>query len=233
VVVGSLTAIGYLTYDSSIFSVKRIEVRGSRQLSRDQVLKLAGISLGDNIFRLEMESAQAKLTTSPWVRSATVERQFPAIVRIKLNERASVASLSSPRAQYLIDKTGFVLARRGPLADSGLPLITDVDAGTVEVGERVKNAVLADALKAFLSLSPQLQRTVDTIQAPAGDKLVFITREGLEIDYGKAEDMEAKNEVINRVLKEESGKIIVIDVRVVTNPTTKPEVRKLGGVPAD
>lgn len=232
IILASLVAIAYLTYDSSIFSVKRIEVRGTDQLSKSQVVDMSGVSLGDNIFRLELEAAHASLVANPWIRSAKLERQFPAIVRIRIRERAPVVALSSPEAIHLLDRTGFVLARRAPLTDTGLPVITDID-GRVEVGRRFRNKVLSDVLKAFLSLSEDLRGTIDTIQAPAADKLVFITREGLEIDYGKAEDIEAKNEVINRVLKEESGKIIVIDVRVVTNPTTKPEVRKLGGVPAD
>lgn len=233
VILVCLVGVGIFAYDSSIFSVKRIDVSGASQLSNDKVSQLAGITLGDNIFRVDCERASARLLRDAWIRSAGVSRVYPAIVKINVVERKPVVGLFRPQAMYLLDAKGFVLARRGPLTDAGLPVIRDIDVGPIKVGTRINSPVLADCLKALMSFSKSLRSQIDTIQAPAVDKLVFITKEGLEIDYGKAEDIEAKNEVINKVLKEESGKIIVIDVRVVTNPTTRPEVRKLGGVPAN
>lgn len=233
VVLGAFVAAALLVYNSSLFSVRRIEVSGNHQLTQSEIVRSSQLQLGENIFRVDLDAATARLSKDAWLQSASLSRKLPGIIRISVRERSAVASLYRTEAQYLLDSGGFVLARRGPLADTGWPTLRDIDVGKVVVGTRLTSPVLGDALKALLSLSPDLRKTVDIVYAPAADKLVFITDEGLEIDYGKAEDMQAKNEVIHKVLKEESGRIIVIDVRVVTNPATKPVVRKLGGVPAN
>lgn len=232
---GCVAAAAFIVYNSKLFSVRRIEVGGNKALTQTEVIKASGLKLGENIFKVDLEAAKRRLVKSPWLRSAAISKQLPAIVRVQVRERVPVATVSRPQASFVIDNTAFVLDKRGPLADTGLPIIRDVDVGgtKIQIGTRIKSAVLADALKALLSLSPNLRGQVDTVSAPAADKLVFFTKEGLEIDYGSAADMEAKNAVINRVLKEESGKVVTIDVRVVTNPTSRPKVQKLGGAPAD
>jgi cell division protein FtsQ len=233
IVIGCLGAAAYIIYNSRLFSVRRIEVTGNQELTKTRVIELSGIGLGDNIFQVDLDAAKRRLTKNPWLDGATLSRQIPAIIRIRVRERAAAVALYRPEATYVLDKTGFVLEKEKPLAETGLPTIRDAEVKNVKVGTRLREPVLLDALKALLSLSENIRASVDTISAPEADKLVFFTNEGLEIDYGGAQDMEAKNEVINRVLKEESGKVVTIDVRVVTNPTSKPRVQKLGGAPAD
>lgn len=234
VIAACLTAAGYIIYNSSLFVVRRIEVAGNDELTQSEVIEASNLSLGENIFKVDLDAARTRLAKNAWFRSVSVTRKLPAILHINIRERVAVAGLFTQQATYLIDSTGFVLAKRDPLADTGLPTIRDIEVRRkIEVGRKVESKVLADALRSLTSLSWKLRKTVDTVSAPAADKLVFYTSEGLEIDYGGAEDMQAKNEVINRVLKEESGKVVTIDVRVVTNPTSKPRIQRLGGAPAN
>lgn len=227
--VAGLVAGAWAVYNSSLFSVRRVEVSGNTQLLQSQVVKQSGIQLGGNIFKVDLTAAKKRLVANPWLEAATLSRQLPAIIRIRVRERAAAVALSRPRATYVLDKTGFVLSKEGALADTGLPAVRDLDAGEIKVGTRLKSPLLADALRVLASFSPSLRAKIDTISAPAADKLVFITKEGLEIDYGRAEEMETKNALIARFLKQESGKIIMIDVRTPSNPS----LRKLGGVPVD
>lgn len=233
IILGCVVAAAFIVYNSNLFSVKRIEVIGNRELTKTEVIKVSGVRLGDRIFQVDLQAAKRRLIANPWLKSARLTRQIPAIIRIKVEERNAVAVLYRSQATYVLDGTGFVLKKDKPLADTGLPTIRDVDAKNVEVGTRIKDSTLAGALKVLLSMSPKMRNSVDTVSAPAADKLVFFTDQGLEIDYGSPQDMQAKNEVIDRVLKEESGKVVTIDVRVVTNPTSKPRVQKLGGAPAN
>jgi cell division protein FtsQ len=131
VLVAAVGAGGYFGYQwlmtSDRFAVKEIEVRGTERTNREQVLELASISRGDNIFRLGRDDIERALEHHPWIRRASVTRQLPRrlIIDIEENQPAAVVELDG---LYLADATGAVFKRaevdKGET--SGLPVITGI-----------------------------------------------------------------------------------------------------------
>jgi cell division protein FtsQ len=73
-------------------------------------LTSAGITLGVNIFAIDLASARQKLLENPWVESAEIVRRLPGSIFIRIQERKPRA-LVNLDVLYLVDDMGRVFKR--------------------------------------------------------------------------------------------------------------------------
>ena len=110
---------------SPIFHVGQIDIIGNYEISRQEILSVAELSVGVNIFSFSARRTTQLVENLPYVYEASIIRQLPDRVAIYLRERAPVASITiAAAATYLlIDAHGVVLSAhyQPPL---GLPQIT-------------------------------------------------------------------------------------------------------------
>jgi cell division protein FtsQ len=88
------------------FAVEHIEVKGNQRLSETQVVRLAGVETGQNVFALDTSRAQQRLLAEPWVERARVSRELPATLRIELTERVAVAVALVEGDLFLVTSDG-------------------------------------------------------------------------------------------------------------------------------
>lgn len=108
---------------SPTFAVKKVEVTGLHRASEAELLRLGGLALGQNLFRVDPSAASRAMRTQEWVRSVEVSRRLPdrIWVRVVEHEPAALAVLGD---LYLVDREGvpFKKAEAGDGVD--LPLVT-------------------------------------------------------------------------------------------------------------
>lgn len=68
------------------FHVNRIEVSGNQRMTADQVVAAAGLQHPGSVFQVDPGQLQRRLTSSTWVRAASVSAQLPDLVRIHVDE---------------------------------------------------------------------------------------------------------------------------------------------------
>ncbi len=105
------------------FTLTEIAVRGNRRLSRDEVLRLAGVESGSSIWDASPDMIRANILHSPWVRDAEVHREFPKGLAIVISERRPAAIVQLEELQY-VDTRGQVLGLVGADDSRDFPLIT-------------------------------------------------------------------------------------------------------------
>jgi POTRA domain, FtsQ-type len=112
-----------------LIGARHVRVVGAHVGSVADVLRAAGIDVGEPMFDIEPGRAVGRLLQLPWVASATVTRVWPATVRVTVSRRHAVAqiptgsSLSGPVVE--VDITGRLIARSAT-ARKGLPLLLGV-----------------------------------------------------------------------------------------------------------
>ena len=95
-------------YNSKYFPVKQIAIQGKLKYASNKELQtVAREHIRGNMFRADIDSAQAAFQELPWIDSAMVRRRFPETVEIILTERVPVAHW---RAGGLVDSKGNVFA---------------------------------------------------------------------------------------------------------------------------
>jgi len=109
VAVGALYRYGEHSWRFRIESSDDIELAGSENVTRAQVMEVMGGDIGRNIFFIPLNQRQSQLEQIPWVESASVMRFVPNRLRIEIHERTPVAFARVGSQIMLADATGALM----------------------------------------------------------------------------------------------------------------------------
>jgi cell division protein FtsQ len=148
---GAFAAVGGQSWlrKTEHFAISRITVTGNARATRAALLERARLSVGQNLFAIDLERARQSLAAHPWVASAEVCRRLPNALEITVVERQSAAVLALGEL-YLVDSEGEPFKRLQAEDGVDLPLVTGLDREAFEGKnargkERVQLALLAIA----------------------------------------------------------------------------------------
>jgi cell division protein FtsQ len=122
----SLTLYRYTTqsWRFRIDSGDDIEISGSSNVSRAQVMEVMGGDLDRNIFFVSLADSKKQLEEIPWVQTAVVMRFLPKEIRVVVHERTPVAFVAINSHIALIDRNGVVMDYQpGQQANYSFPVI--------------------------------------------------------------------------------------------------------------
>jgi cell division protein FtsQ len=112
------------------FRITSIAMSGERQLSREEVLAIAGITERTSLLFFDAADARARLKANPWIADATVLKLYPGRLNIAVTERDAFAL-------WQLDGKITVISSDGAVVDSSvhphfarLPLVVGVGAAT-------------------------------------------------------------------------------------------------------
>lgn len=121
----------YVALTNSMFSVSQYEFKGNKYLSESDLMKLMGVTGGENIFKLSSAELAGCLQGSPWVRGVRVRKEFPHKMIFQIEESAPQAILEDNQGgAYLVDEMGRALQKLQGQPAEFLPVIAgdkDVD----------------------------------------------------------------------------------------------------------
>lgn len=225
---GGLAAIAMLAWAvlfSPLLRVRGLVLLGAQRTSSAQVWKASGLSRSDNLLRIDTGAVERAVEGLPWVAAASVDRILPGTVRVRVRERRPVAVLRLAGTAVTLDGAGAVLANG--TAAAGLPSI-EAPAQQATPGEVVRSPQVRAALAVLVSLPARLRTRLATVAAPSSEQVVLRLDDGLEVRYGAAEDLAAKNEVLGALLarlESEGVSPVYVDVSVPTRPAVGPAAR--------
>jgi len=79
---------------SNDFSIRQINIKGNNHLNNEEICKIAGINVNDNIFNINISILRAKLENNLWIKKAKVKRILPDTVEIDINEEIPCAKIN-------------------------------------------------------------------------------------------------------------------------------------------
>ena len=86
-----------------------IEIRGTQNVTRAQVLEVMGADIGRNVFFVPLSDRKKQLEDIAWVESASVMRLLPDRLRVEIKERTPLAFVQIGSRVALIDASGVVM----------------------------------------------------------------------------------------------------------------------------
>ncbi|HUN87770.1 MAG TPA: FtsQ-type POTRA domain-containing protein [Terriglobales bacterium] len=127
-----------------------LEIAGTENVTRHQVMEVMGGDIGKNIFFVSLEDQKRKLEEIPWVESADVMRLMPNKLRVTIQERTPVAFVQVGPKIALIDAHGVVMDMPANGAKRySFPVI-------VGMGESEPLSTRAPRMKTFMELTRDL-----------------------------------------------------------------------------
>jgi cell division protein FtsQ len=206
-------------YSSPLFTIRTVEVVGATHVSADAIRTLARVPADATLIRFPADAVVERVSTNPWVASASVSRVFPSGMRIRVVERVPVAIVDEGSSMWLMDASGSAIASASADASGTLPVIGDVPGLDLKAGRRTTSEPLLNAIRVLTGISSTLRATVRAVSAPTIDGTALTTADHVEIVIGEAVDLLTKDALARRILSEQQGKVVSIDVRITDRPT--------------
>jgi cell division protein FtsQ len=143
-----------------------IEITGTDNVTKAQIMEVMGADLGRNIFFIPLAQQKAQLEQIPWVEAASVMRFVPHRLKVEIQERTPVAFARVGPRIFLIDAGGTLmelppkrkfsfpvilgmnpgepLSTRAPRMKAYDELVRDLDAGGARYSQDLSEVDLSD-----------------------------------------------------------------------------------------
>jgi cell division protein FtsQ len=183
------------------FSVREIKVSSGDRIGGSEIVAMAGLSHGMNLWRVDTQRIEREIRRHPWVKRVQVRREFPHRVVIQVEERNAKGILFLGKFYY-IDEDGDVFepVKDGEKVD--LPLLSGLDRrelGYYSTPEKIQTALRLSNEMAQRSLP------VSELQFAKGGLVVYLASYPLVLHMGWG-DWERKLANLDRILTEWKGK---------------------------
>ncbi len=181
----ALYEYGERSWRFRVESSDNIEVTGTQNVTKAQIMEVMGGDIGRNIFFIPLTLQKAQLETIPWVESASVMRFVPNRLKVEIHERTPVAFARVGPRIALIDAGGSLmelppkhkysfpvilgmnpgepLSTRAPRMKVYTDLVRDLDSGGARYSQDLSEVNLID-----------LEDVKVRVNDPAGDVLVHL-----------------------------------------------------------
>lgn len=232
--------IGWIAlYNSNVFAIENVSVKGVEHLTTAEMEELAGVPEGTTLLRVDTSSIASRLLLDAWVQDVSIHRIFPNTLEIAVTERTIAAVVDVPTQdakstqEWAIASDGMWLM---PIPDqdseagkktspqvyedaAAVLHITDVPYGVgPSVGAYCGDANVNNALAIVDGMTTDLADQVTTVKATETESTTLILDNGIEIVFGAAEDIRDKERVCLEVM-EQHPDVVYINVRTVDSPT--------------
>ena len=227
-------------YNSPVFSIENVTVNGVEHLTSDEMAQLANVPADTTLLRVDTDAIAGRVLMNSWVQDVQVNRMFPSTLEINVTERPVAAIVEIPVSQGSAVKQWAIAEDHTwlmPIPDAGSDAakttsakiyedvethlhIVDVPYGTkAEIGQVCSDGNVGNALEILDGMTTDLKDRIVKISAPGQAETTLVLDNGVEIAFGKAEDIRDKERVIQKILDENKDGVAYINVRMVENPT--------------
>ncbi len=198
-------------------------------ITRDQVLKIAGLEKGRNIFSYDLDDARAilkkKLSSAA---SVEVRRYLPNRIEVNIAERKPVAWLAARMPEdpakcehtHLLDASGVVFQpHAGQKRYEKLPVIGGVEMEDIEPGKEAQKAELRTALALLCRVQEMDTFKIVSIDASKGYCLVVTDQRHAKLTFGldNIEEQLQRHEIVQREAAQLGQEIQTVNLMLARN----------------
>ena len=135
------------------FKVDKIKIEGAGRVSEKEIIEIAGIQKGENIFSINISWIDEKLDANPWIVDAEVTREMPSTVLICVREHEPAAIVDLGR-KFLLNTKGEIFKEWEPADPLNLPIISGLDYSDIHIAGETRSRYF-DAVMEVLRLGEQ------------------------------------------------------------------------------
>jgi cell division protein FtsQ len=105
--------MGYRTVTaSSFFDMKKIEVRGTNRISREEIERIVRVEMAkSSVWNANVDEIRTEIEKHPFVKSVAVSRILPDGVRVNVTERTARAVVRLSSGDFWVDDDALILGK--------------------------------------------------------------------------------------------------------------------------
>ena len=194
------------------FRITEIALAGEHQVSREDILALAGVTGRSSLLFLDAGQTRIRLLTNPWIAEAAVLKLYPGRLRIAITERKAFALWQKEGRLYLIAADGTVLETYVPPRFAALPLV---------VGDGAEHGAkdFLHLLKAY----PEIEKSVAAAVLVAERRWNLHLKSGVEVLLPERAPAQALATLVDLAQSKKllSRDIVTVDLRLADRVTVR------------
>ncbi|MDE2483892.1 MAG: FtsQ-type POTRA domain-containing protein [candidate division NC10 bacterium] len=186
------------------FRISDLIVEGNQRVPTATIIESLGLAPDASILEVDLPTLAAQVVRNPWIKTARVSRRLPAILQVRVSERAPHAVVVAHHA-YLVSEDGLILQEASPAEMSDLPLLRlDADR-LLGTGERIDPARIEQGARLWQrfrqgALGPDVQ--AKEIQLKGDGSCTVLLGPGLPYLYfGEEDGVQRQLDRLARVLE--------------------------------
>ena len=204
-----ISGISAYLLTSPSFAIQEIRIKGNNKVSRQEILKLAEIQTGDNLFSKIGIIMKVKLKQNGYIEDAEITKTYPNIIEINVTERKQQFQVQIGEEEYIyINEQGYILKQSKTKLE--VPTIIGLDL-TRENAKTLNRLSEKDLGK----MENILQIRQEFINLGIADKItkyevngeyrISLEGDGITINLGDATNLKNRMYYVNAILKQEAG----------------------------
>lgn len=209
-----------LAFNLKTFEIKEIFVKNNVKVTKDDIINLSGINIGDNIFYVSFYKAKKNILSNPYIKTVKLKRKLPNSIEISVTERLEAVYFQKG-SYYILDDTGIFLRKSSEVPNllkiQGIENIVSYDKNSISFKDkRYKDAIEKITILNSSNSSKYLFKAVD-IGSLINIKLYI---NNMEIRLGNDDDLLNKINVAINIMDKDGISIEkgYIDVSFSGNP---------------
>ena len=201
--IASFAVMAVLFLLSPLFSVKNIEVTEMERYTKDEILSMAGIKEGMNIFAFSAIKKEMDLEENTYFESVDISRQFPDGLKIDIKERLVRGYVPYMGSYLYIDEFGRVLEISSGFTKQ-LPVVRGLSFDSFTIGEKIDadNTEAFDVMVIIAQMMTKYEVLGDVVEIDVSDTKKITAYVGnIVINLGDISDCDRKIRTMGQIIE--------------------------------
>lgn len=199
-----------LALTAPIFNITKIEINGNEKVSKDTIIALSGIKMGENIFRFNNNMIQ-NVKQNTYIEKVEIQRKMPGTVVIYVKERKIKYQINLINSYVYLDKNGYLLENSSERKN--VPVIVGFSIKEDEMlnEKRLKDNDLEKLANAAKIIEAAKAINIDNLitEVNVEDKnntILYLESKSKKINVGDTTNLTNKMLYVQKILENEEGK---------------------------
>lgn len=205
-----VSIIVVLSLTAPIFNITKIEINGNQKVSKDTIIALSGIKMGENIFRFNNNMIQ-NVKQNTYIEKVEIQRKMPGTVVISVKERKIKYQINLINSYVYLDKNGYLLENSAERKN--VPVIVGFSIKEDEMlnEKRLKDNDLEKLANVAKIIEAAKAINIDNLitEVNVEDKnntILYLESKSKKINVGDTTNLTNKMLYVQKILENEEGK---------------------------
>lgn len=197
----SLALLAVFVY-APLFSVRHIQVIGTKYMPDQDVIRISGAYMGAPLFSLETGEMTRNLKKDLRVEHVVVRRSLPSTLEIEIVERRPIATVAADFGYVDLDREGTVIDAYKKLKAMQIPMITGKNVRDLYIGDKTVDADTKKAIHYLMELQESTLALMSEVSLSDVENVTAYTTTGATIYLGSIDNLEGKAGMTDQFAKD-------------------------------
>ncbi len=192
-------------------------IEGNNSMTAEDVYRVGGVSQPINILQIDTAAMRENLSHDLRISEVTVRREFPASIRVTIEERQPAAMIHTYFGYAWLDKKGMVLQVQPEIRKDSVPMLTGKKMGNLLIGDVISDAAVKSAVLFLDALSQNGFDSIAEINVGDSEQIIAYTTDAIPVRLGNGNEIEKRAELAENQLQDIRKRKLLVEY-VDTNP---------------